>query len=100
MCASLQRTTTSPWFEGRRRFSAGHHVAPWIPHLNKLWHDEVPHEYDFWLDLDFVHLSNCDACFRVGGRSPGADREEAVCEELGIPYFTCFTDYEEWLSTQ
>jgi hypothetical protein len=78
----------------------GHHVAPWIPHLNKLWHDEVPHEYDFWLDLDFVHLSNCDACFRVGGRSPGADREEAVCEELGIPYFTCFTDYEEWLSTQ
>lgn len=67
--------------------------APYVPHLTMLWDLISPHEctsHDdrpFYLELDFQWLADCDAVVRLPGESLGSDREVALAEKLGIPWF-------------
>lgn len=42
--------------------------------------------YEQWLEQDLAWLERCDALFYLGA-SPGADREKARAEELGLQVF-------------
>lgn len=58
--------------------------VPFVPHLFHLWHTISPHDYDFWMALDFDMLARCDVVWRIPGESPGADREVAEAAKRGI----------------
>ena len=83
-------TLPDPVENTRRAIAAGNSLmyagyAPYVPHLNLLWHFHSPKSYEQWLTLDREWLTVCDAVFRLPGESPGADREVALAKELGIP---------------
>lgn len=63
--------------------SAG--LAPFCPHLSHFLHLHHPHGYETWMALDMAWLAACDVLVRLPGDSPGADREVAEAEQLGIP---------------
>jgi len=58
-----------------------------VPHLSHLWDLISPHDYMYWLDMDHDYIEHCQAIYRIGGYSPGAETEEEKAEELGIPVF-------------
>ena len=61
------------------------HFIPFVPHLTHLWHIISPHPWEFWMaiDLHFLHFANC--VLRLPGESTGADQEDVIAKELGIP---------------
>jgi hypothetical protein len=59
-------------------------LVPYLPHLDHFWHLIHPHDYETWMALDFAWLAACDVLVRLPGASPGADREVAEAEHLGI----------------
>jgi hypothetical protein len=73
-------------------------VWPIVPHLTGFWDFSHPHPYEFWLRYDFAILARCDALFRYGGDSPGADREAAHATDLGIPVFMDEESLLVWIS--
>jgi len=65
---------------------------PFVPHLSHYWHlqmvDEgAPCSYERWMRWTCAWLRQCEALFFLGS-SPGADRERALAEELGLPIYT------------
>jgi hypothetical protein len=64
-----------------------HGLVPFVPHLSGFWDVVCPLPYDKWLEYDLAWLERCDALYRLQGASPGADREVARAEKLGIPVF-------------
>jgi hypothetical protein len=75
---------------GNNLRALGH--VPFIPHLTHFWHMIVPHEIGYWYRYDMEWLEKCDAVFRIGGESKGADAEEARAHELGIPVYHSFME--------
>jgi nucleoside 2-deoxyribosyltransferase len=71
-------------------------VTPIIPHLTMLWHLTDPQPYQFWLDYDVECLRRCDALLRIPGESAGADAEEKVAREEGIPIFHTTESLYAW----
>lgn len=63
----------------------GHH--PFLPHTALLWDFLEPSDYETWMEWTLSWLEVCDAVLRLPGESPGADREVARAEELGIPVY-------------
>ena len=59
--------------------------APFCPHLSHYAHSQRERLYEDWLELDDEFLAKCDVLLRLPGESPGADREVALAESLGIP---------------
>lgn len=68
----------------------GPEVQVYVPHLNHLWHLIHPHDYQYWLSMDFAWLMQCTHMLRLPGDSPGADDEEIVAGTQGIPVFHNF----------
>lgn len=66
-------------------FRHGH--VPFIPHLYHFAHYLCPQPYEAWMTLDLTWLEVCDALVRLPGHSPGADREVARAQVLGLPVF-------------
>ena len=64
---------------------AGH--LPFIPHLYHPAHLLCPAPYEFWMALDLAWLERCDCLVRIPGHSPGADREVAAAQALGLPVY-------------
>jgi hypothetical protein len=62
--------------------------APFVPHGTHFWHMMFPRPYDYWLALDMEFLPLCDGVLRIPGPSNGADKEEALARQLGIPVFS------------
>lgn len=63
-------------------------LTPFVPHLTVFWEMVVgERDYERWLAYDFAVIERCDALVRMRGHSPGADREWAYAESLGIPCF-------------
>lgn len=61
--------------------------APFVPHLwaaANLNADGVA-SYEQWMDYDFAWLQQCQMVLRIPGDSPGADREVAEAQRLGLP---------------
>jgi hypothetical protein len=75
---------------GNNLRSLGH--TPFIPHLTHFWHFLVPHEIDYWYRYDMEWLTVCDAVFRIGGESKGADAEVEQARVLGKPVYTSFDE--------
>ena len=70
---------------GNRLAQAGY--IPFIPHLTHFWHLLCPHDWEFWLEQDFVWLEACDCLLRLPGESTGADLEMERAQELNIPVY-------------
>ena len=58
---------------GQRLWEAG--FAPYVPHLNLLWHVVAPAPPGQWYALDLEWLDACAALIRLPGESPGAEGE-------------------------
>lgn len=71
-------------------------LIPFVPHLYHLWDMVSPHDYEHWMKLDLAWLLKCDALLRIGGVSPGAQREVAYAKEEGIPVFHDVGDVIRW----
>jgi len=74
-------------------------LVPFVPHLNYLWQMVSPREYEEWMTYCFEWLGVCDALYRMAGDSPGADREVAEAERLGIPVFHSTAEVIRWSRT-
>lgn len=63
-------------------------MCPFVPHLFHYWDTVSPHDdAEYWLSMDRVWLEQCDVMVRLVGESPGSEREEEWCAELGIPIY-------------
>lgn len=69
--------------------------APYVPHLSVLWDAIAPVSYEGWMELDLAWLARCDVLLRLPGASPGADREVAEAERLGIPVVRSVKELEQ-----
>jgi len=67
-----------------------------VPHCNMVWHLVAPHREQFWYDMDLAILRRVDAVYRILGYSVGADGEEALARQLGIPVFYAEKDLLAW----
>lgn len=72
---------------------------PIIPHLVHMWHKVYPRNYEFWMQLDFALVRDCDALLRLEGSSKGADREVELADSLGIPVFHAIQDAVTYYET-
>ncbi len=63
-------------------------VVPIIPHTSLLTDLISPHDYEYWMALDFALIRRCDVLCRLPGKSPGAGREEELARRLCIPVIT------------
>ena len=72
--------------------------APLYNHFIQKDHADLDKNFD-WLEVDKAWLKDCDMAVRLYPidkygleiASPGADEEEELCKELGIPMFKCST---------
>ena len=62
--------------------------SPLVPHITGIWHLVSPKPYETWLAIDRDHVAICDALYRFGGESSGADQEVEYARKIGIPVFT------------
>lgn len=58
--------------------------AVFCPHLSMFHHFLRPKLYEEWMNHCLAWVRKCDVLFRLPGESPGADREVALAEKLGI----------------
>ncbi len=60
--------------------------VPFIPHNDFIQYilDPVTLDYETILRLDLAWIERCDALLRLEGDSPGADREVAHAQKLGL----------------
>ena len=64
-----------------------HGLSPLCPHLTHFLHIMRPRPYQEWVESDFPWLEVSDAVLRLPGESKGADKEEELAGEWGIPVF-------------
>lgn len=74
--------------------------VPFVPHLSGFWHFHSYKEYDTWLEYDLEWLEACDVVYRCYGESPGADKEVAHAEKLGIPIVSSMHEIRAWRETR
>lgn len=65
----------------------GYGFQPFCPHLSHFLHMASPQPYETWMELDLAWLEQCEALVRLPGASPGADREVARAQQIGMPVF-------------
>ena len=61
--------------------------APFAPLIFHFQHITHPRPYDQWMALDMEWVKACDCILRLGGESPGADKEVALAEKLGMKVY-------------
>lgn len=65
---------------------------PFVPHLTHFMHlyylglRGESYDYETWMRITLTMVSRCDSLYHV--TSPGADRERALAEDLGLPIYT------------
>lgn len=67
-------------------------IVPYVPHSDLMMHLVEPRPYEFWLEYCLDIIEKFDCVFRMPGHSPGADRETAHAEALGIPVFRAYAE--------
>ncbi|MEM4336876.1 MAG: DUF4406 domain-containing protein [Candidatus Woesearchaeota archaeon] len=80
---------------GRKILELGHH--PYVPHTHTaMWEEISQSSYEDYMLLHLSFLEHwADALFFLG-ESPGANREKARAEEIGIPIFTSIEELERF----
>ena len=79
--------------------------VPLLNHFQEIYSNRTEHE---WLKLDFVFLKTCDGVLRLfpvdkeGNVIPssGADQEEKIAEENGIPVFYSIDDLNDYFKAE
>jgi len=61
--------------------------TPFVPLLSHFQHMAHPRQYDDWLMYAIDWLKSCDVLLRVGGESPGAEKEIEIAKQNKIPVF-------------
>ncbi len=61
---------------------------PFIPHLYHFWHKQIPHDYEFWMDLDHEWLSECDALVYLDGESEGTQEDISLAVAWHIEVYS------------
>lgn len=69
---------------------------PVVPHLTGFWDFAFPRPYKQWLELDLEALRGCNAVWRIGGKSSGADSEVSEAKKLGMPVFLDLEDVVQY----
>ncbi len=90
------------WVNVRNGVDLGHKLmglgyVPFVPMMDFLMvfaYPDIP--YETLLEYDFQVISRCDVLFRMGGESPGADREVIFARENGIPVFFTLEELDNW----
>ena len=72
--------------------------VPFVPHLTLFWEMFIPHMREYWMDMDFDWVVNCDALLRMPGESPGADREVDCALANKVAVFFDIESLLEWRS--
>lgn len=80
--------------------SVAYEVAAFPPHLSHFWDVLRPHEYEFWMRYDLALIPRFDAVYRMPGVSPGADREVALAQAIGLPTFTDEGSFAKWVEIE
>jgi len=57
------------------------------PLFSHFWHFLIPHQYDFWMEMDLQWILRCDCVLRLPGESSGADKEVAFATAINIPVY-------------
>lgn len=66
--------------------------VPLVPHLHHLWDLVSPQPYEYWMQIVTTLLLRTDVVLRIGGHSPGADREVRLARQHGIPVYDDLLD--------
>lgn len=61
--------------------------APFAPLYYHFQHMAHPRPYTDWMTLCLEWLPVCNCVLRLGGKSPGAEQEVSVAEQIGLPVF-------------
>jgi Domain of unknown function (DUF4406) len=70
--------------------------VPFNPLLSHFTHQVAPRSYEAWLAYDMRWMIACDAVYRIPGESRGADAEERLARQLGIPVFYDLDQLQLW----
>ena len=62
-------------------------MDPIVPALCSFWHMLAPQPRAFWIAKGQNDMRSSDACFRIHGKSSGADADEAYAGKLGLEVF-------------
>lgn len=62
--------------------------VPFCPHLSHYLEARRPRRYEDWMEWDSKWLDACDIVVRIGGASPGAEREVAQAHEAGMAVYS------------
>jgi len=83
---------------GTKIMQLGHH--PYCPHTHTgTWEDFADIAYEEFMQLHMTILEKwAEAMFFIGS-SPGADREKAMAEKMGIPVFTTIEEFKEFAAS-
>lgn len=65
---------------------------PYLPLLSHFWDFLIPHTYEYWMRMCIDWLLECDFVLRLEGESSGADYEESVARQYGIPVVYSITE--------
>ena len=66
--------------------------VPFWPLASAFHNFVIPHDYMYWMRLDYQYINRCDALYRLSGESAGADLEAShAIRHANIPVF-----YEEY----
>lgn len=76
---------------GQQLLDAGH--AVFIPHLFHFHHLLYPRPIQQWYDHDLIWLGKCEAMIRLSGESHGADVEEEMAGQWGIPVYRSVEEF-------
>jgi len=80
---------------GTKIMQMGHY--PYVPHTHTgTWEDSADIDYEAFMQLHFTILEKwAEAMFFIDS-SPGADRERAKAEQMGIPVFTTIEEFKDF----
>ena len=56
----------------------------YVPHLSHYIESRYPRHYEVWMEQCLSWVRECNFVLRIPGESPGADREVALANRLGI----------------
>lgn len=71
-------------------------IPAYAPHLSLFQHFLMPQPLEWWYAYDLRILEKCDAVYRLGGNSKGADLEVEHAHEIGIPVFWYYENLFDW----
>lgn len=67
---------------------------PFSPLYSHFQEEVHPRDYESWMEIDLEWVKRADCVLRLGGYSPGGDREVAFAKELGKPVFFGMEDMD------